>query len=94
MPQVESRLDCGCRWEAPTPPTYLSYQPDYSPTPQCVLIKDKTGYHLSNTFIYVTSHVISYHYVTHVCQALSLMFAYMSFSGTLVDNLGIIAPDK
>lgn len=39
MPEVESRVVCGCRWEASTPPTYLSYQPDCSPsTPDHLLI--------------------------------------------------------
>lgn len=38
MPQVERRVECGCRWEVPMPPTYLSYQPDCSSTPHHLFI--------------------------------------------------------
>lgn len=35
--------------------------------------RNKIGYHLPNTCIYITSYVISHHYVTPGCQALSLL---------------------
>ena len=55
--------------------------PHNFPTSQTALLlphsifwfRNKIGYHLPDTFIYITSYVISNHYVTTGCQALSLL---------------------